>query len=50
LSFKDRECIFSSYPRKGTLKSHHKSKSIKGTSSLKAFVYDANALENFQFD
>ncbi|SHL71792.1 MULTISPECIES: AAA family ATPase [Flavobacterium] len=43
LSFKDRE-VFSLIPGKGTLKSHHKSKSIKGTSALKtAVVYGANA-------
>ncbi|HLO54729.1 MAG TPA: AAA family ATPase [Saprospiraceae bacterium] len=43
LSFKDRE-IFSLIPGRGTLKSHHKSKSIKGTSALKtAVVYGANA-------
>ncbi len=43
LSFKDRE-VFSLIPGRGTLKSHHKSKSIKGTSALKtAVVYGANA-------
>ncbi|MFT4696457.1 MAG: AAA15 family ATPase/GTPase [Urechidicola sp.] len=43
LSFKEKE-IFSLIPGRGTLKSHHKSKSIKGTSALKtAVVYGANA-------
>lgn len=43
LSFKDRE-IFSLIPGRGTLKSHHKSKAIKGTTALKtAVVYGANA-------
>lgn len=43
LSFKDRE-VFSLIPGRGTLKSHHKSKPIKGTSALKtAVVYGANA-------
>ena len=43
LSFKDRE-VFSLIPGRGTLKSHHKSKSIKGISALKtAVVYGANA-------
>lgn len=43
LSFKDRE-VFSLIPGRGTLKSHHKSKSVKGISALKtAVVYGANA-------
>ena len=43
LSFKSRE-VFSLIPGRGTLKSHHKSKTIKGTSVLKtAVVYGANA-------
>lgn len=43
LSFKERQ-IFSMIPGKGTLKSHHKTKQIKGISTLKtAVVYGANA-------
>lgn len=43
LSFRDRQ-IFSLLPGKGTLKSHHKSKPVKGTSALKtAVIYGANA-------
>lgn len=43
LSFKERQ-VFSMIPGKGTLKSHHKSKSIKGVSTLKtAVLFGANA-------
>ncbi len=43
LSFKDR-IVFSMIPGKGTLKTSHKSKSIKGISALKASViFGANA-------
>lgn len=43
LSFKDRQ-TFSLLPGKGTLKSNHKTKSVKGISVLKtALVYGANA-------
>ena len=43
LSFKERQ-RFSMIPGKGTLKSHHKSKPIKGVSTLKTgILYGANA-------
>lgn len=43
LSFKDKQ-VFSMLPGKGSLKSHHKTKPVKGVSVLKtALVYGANA-------
>ena len=43
LSFREKQ-VFSMIPGKGSLKSHHKSKSIKGLSALKAgVIYGANA-------
>ena len=43
LSFKEKQ-IFSMLPGKGTLKSNHKSKRIKGVSALKtAVLFGANA-------
>ena len=43
LSFKDRT-IFSMIPGKGTLKQNHKTKPLKGLSTLKtAVIFGANA-------
>lgn len=43
LSFREKQ-VFSMIPGKGSLKSHHKSTSIKGVSALKAgIIYGANA-------
>ncbi|WP_282126316.1 AAA family ATPase [Marinifilum flexuosum] len=43
LSFKDKQ-VFSMLPGKGTLKANHKTKQIKGVSTLKtAVIYGANA-------